>query len=120
MMPITTSPGALLILLLAGHFLADFPLQGEFLALGKNRNTDIGRQWWPWALPGHAMIHAGFVLVITGSALFALLEFVLHTLIDWAKCEDVIGMHADQAFHVLCKFGWWIGVLAAIALGAQA
>jgi len=46
------------------------------------------------------------VFVITGSALLALIEVILHSAIDYAKCERWIGFHQDQALHVLCKIGY--------------
>jgi hypothetical protein len=33
-------------LLAAAHALADFPLQGDFLANSKNHTTDLGKIWW--------------------------------------------------------------------------
>lgn len=55
----------LLMLLVFAHFLAYYPLQGDFLAKAKNRNTAIpGVPWWQ-AMTAHCGIHAGFVLVLT-------------------------------------------------------
>jgi hypothetical protein len=51
-----SSSPPLLLLLLAGHALADFPLQGPFLAKGKNRRTALGRVWWPHAPAGHRQV----------------------------------------------------------------
>lgn len=99
---------ALLLLLLAGHALADYPLQGAFLAEAKDRHTALGRTWWPHAMTAHALIHGGFVTALTGSAALGLAEVVAHWLIDWAKCEGRIGVHADQAIHVACKVAWFV------------
>jgi hypothetical protein len=61
-----------LLLLLAGHFLCDYPLQGQYLAIGKNRHTPLGQQengtLWLHALTGHAVIHGATVALVTGSA----------------------------------------------------
>ena len=35
-----------------------------------------------------------------------LLETVLHTIIDFTKCEHWINLHIDQALHILCKVAY--------------
>lgn len=108
---IETSAPLLAVLLLAGHAVADYPLQGDFLATAKDRNTPLGAMFWPHALTAHALIHAGFVAVLTGSAWLAAGEFIAHWITDWLKCEKVIGLNADQAVHVACKVLWWLVVV---------
>lgn len=98
---------ALLLLLLAGHALADYPLQGAFLAEAKNRHTPAGAALWPHALAAHSLIHGGMVTLLTGSALLGAAETAAHAATDWAKCEGRIGYHADQAIHVACKVAWF-------------
>jgi hypothetical protein len=95
-----------LVLLCFGHSLADYPLQGQFLADGKNRHTAVGQLFWPYHLSSHATIHAGFVLIITGSVYLALAEFVVHGITDWMKCEGKISMLIDQIVHYGCKIVW--------------
>ena len=99
-----------LLLLLAGHALCDYPLQGEFLALGKNRHTKLGAMeggtMWLHLLTAHAAIHGGMVALVTGRPDLAVAEFVIHWLTDWAKCEGKISLHTDQAIHVACKIAW--------------
>lgn len=95
-----------LFFLISGHALADYPLQGDFLANAKNRNTPIGKLFWPHALGAHAMIHAGFVALITGSILLGTAEAIAHAITDWLKCEDRISLHVDQAIHITCKVAW--------------
>jgi hypothetical protein len=102
------SGASLLLVLLAGHALADFPLQGRFLAEGKNRHTSVGRLWWPHALTAHALIHGGFVTILTGSAALGLAEVAAHWLTDWLKCEGKIGVHVDQTIHLVCKLIWFL------------
>lgn len=97
----------LLLLLFAGHALADFPLQGDFLAQGKNRHTALGKVWWLYALTAHAAIHGGVVILLTGSAWLGLAEFVCHWIVDLVKCEDSITLAEDQIFHIICKVLWW-------------
>jgi hypothetical protein len=101
--------------LLIGHCLADFPLQGEYLAVFKNRHhreedSEKHEVVWPYVLTAHALIHMGAVWVITGSFILGLLEFVLHWVIDFAKCEKWTNYHIDQALHVLCKFVYLVMV----------
>lgn len=102
-----------LVLLLAGHAVADYPLQGEFLAMGKNRAKPSPFIPWYQALGAHALIHGGMVAVITGVWWLGALEAVAHALIDDAKCTGKIGFNADQALHVVCKV-LWVAILAVI------
>jgi hypothetical protein len=104
----------LLFLLVAAHALADYPLQGDFLSQAKNRNTAIGKVFWPHALFAHSMIHGGFVLLLTGSIWLAVAEVVIHALTDFLKCDNMITLNTDQFIHLACKFAW-----ALIAAGAQ-
>ena len=104
----------LLFLLFAAHALADYPLQGDFLAQAKNKHTEIGRGIWPHALFAHVMIHGGFVLLLTGSIWLALAEVAIHAVTDSMKCDRIIGFHTDQFIHLACKIGW-----ALIATGGQ-
>lgn len=96
----------LLFLLVFGHALADYPLQGEFLSQAKNRNTPVGRVFWKHALPAHAAIHGGFVLLLTGSLWLALAETAIHGGTDWLKCEGRISLNVDQSVHLACKVAW--------------
>lgn len=99
--------GTILFYLIVGHALADYPLQGDFLATAKNRNTTFGMQGlWVHALFSHSMIHAGFVALITGQVWIGLLEAVAHALTDFLKCEGRLSFHTDQAAHIACKFVW--------------
>jgi hypothetical protein len=96
----------ILAALLAGHALADYPLQGDFLARAKNRANPIpGVPWYHGLLP-HAAIHAGMVGLITGSLALGLAESVAHCIIDDSKCMGRISYNLDQALHVICKVVW--------------
>lgn len=101
------SPQELLLLLVGAHCLADFPLQGAFLAEAKNPQTALGGEWWPVALPAHALIHGFTVTLLTGSAVLGLAEAVAHAALDVAKCYRLIGLRTDQAAHLACKVAWW-------------
>lgn len=92
--------------MLVAHALCDFPLQGEFLATGKNRNTTYpGVPWWI-CLVAHAAIHAGAVALVTGNVWLGVLEFLIHVPIDYLKCEGAYGFAFDQGLHVACKLTW--------------
>jgi hypothetical protein len=104
----------ILFLLIAAHYLCDYPLQGEFLAQAKNRNTVVGKVFWRHALFAHAMIHGGAVLLVTGSLALAVIEVIAHAAIDWFKCENRITLNTDQAAHIACKF-----IYACILAGAN-
>lgn len=93
----------LLFWLLVGHAVADYPLQGDFLAKGKNHRAPLpGVPWWICQL-SHAAIHAGAVALATGDVGWGCVEFVLHGLIDAMKCDGWFGFTTDQALHVACK-----------------
>ena len=94
-----------------GHAIADFPLQGDFLSRGKNRHLpppkladgEPPKRMWAYLMSAHALTHAGFVWIITGSALLGFAEFVLHFLIDMMKCDGRTGFESDQWLHIATK-----------------
>jgi hypothetical protein len=110
------SGAALFFALLVGHALADFPLQTDAMAAGKNRNRAIDpakippgatlQVVWPYWLASHALVHGGVVALITGSVTLGVAETVLHWMIDFAKCENWTGIHTDQGLHIGCKLLW--------------
>ena len=101
-----------LVILMAGHFLADFPLQPEHMLRDKKRafQTALGTL----TLVAHAFIHffvALFILVVLGAQeafLAAVLIGATHFLIDAGKVRGLYGVMADQILH------WF--VLAVVAL----
>jgi len=100
----------LAFMLLAGHALCDYPLQGDFLARGKNhRNPIPGFPWWQCLL-AHALIHGGWVAAVTGNVTLGIAETVAHILIDYGKCDERYGINADQVLHVICKIMIWLAV----------
>lgn len=96
-----------LFLLFAGHFVCDYPLQGDFLARGKNHKAPLPGIPWLQCLLAHSFIHAGAVALITGDVGLGFCELVAHFLIDNAKCEGIFGYNVDQALHWVCKLVWW-------------
>jgi len=102
----------LFFLLLMGHALADFPLQGDFLSHGKNRNAAPPKladgngpppRLWIYLMSAHSLIHAFFVWMFTGSALLGLIEFVIHWIIDVLKCDGHTSFEMDQWMHIITK-----------------
>lgn len=108
----------MLFLLLCSHALVDFTFQTEWLAINKNRHAGGAPSGynprlhgplqcvWPYALSAHALQHGLGVYLATGSAVLGAAEAVAHWLIDFAKCEKLYGIHADQALHIACKVVW--------------
>lgn len=93
----------LFLSLLFWHTLADYPLQGDFLAKAKAGLFPAVMPWW-LALVMHAYIHAFGVLVITGNLWGGLIELVAHTTIDYLKARrDLFGIPVDQLLHVVTK-----------------
>lgn len=92
----------LLATLLFWHFIADYPLQGDFLAKAKAGAFEPVAPWWQ-AMTAHAFIHAGGVAFIMGSVWFGVAEFVLHFAIDKLKCRNRLSFNQDQALHWGCK-----------------
>lgn len=96
----------MLAMLVVGHCLADYPLQGDFLSKAKNRASPIPGVPWYQGLLAHAAIHGGFVGAITGSVTLGIAEFIAHVAIDDAKCMGRISYNTDQALHIACKAAW--------------
>lgn len=88
----------LALMLLAAHWVADYPLQGDFLANAKQKGP-----LRLYHLIAHAGIHGGAVALVTGSVWLGLLEWVLHTAIDEAKVKGKTSFALDQSLHILCK-----------------
>lgn len=102
---------AVFFAMVIGHAFGDFGLQNGFVSSAKNRHSDLSR-FFPEGPPlgvsgitllAHALIHAGLVWLITGYVVLAVAEFVLHTVIDWAKGEGWFDFAIDQALHIACK-----------------
>lgn len=90
-------------LLIAAHFVSDYPLQGDFLAKAK-----FDGPLRVWHLFGHSAIHGGAVLLVTGSVTLALLETIAHMVIDEAKVRGWTTFAQDQALHMVCKALWLV------------
>jgi hypothetical protein len=89
--------------LIVAHAVCDYPLQGDFLAKGKNHRFPLPGVS-PWiCLFAHAAIHAGGVALVTGHVTLGVIELILHIAIDRMKVNGWFGFESDQLLHVLCK-----------------
>lgn len=88
----------LTLFLLAAHWVADYPLQGDFLAKAKADGPLRA-----YHLIAHAGIHGCAVAIVTGSVWLGLIEWAMHTCIDEAKVKGKTGFATDQALHIICK-----------------
>lgn len=96
--------GLIFILLIGAHFLADFPLQGEYLSKAKNRyNGGIVETPWWIALTAHGFIHGSLIALITGIWWLGFVETILHIVIDDRKCKGSISYITDQILHLVLK-----------------
>lgn len=92
--------------LLFGHALMDYSLQTDFMARGKNRNTPMPGVPWYYLMSAHCILHAGMVVFLTGNVWYGLAEFIIHLVLDIAKCEGYSNIHTDQWGHITCKLLW--------------
>jgi hypothetical protein len=107
----------LFFILWALHALADFALQSDVMAKGKNRNLEGEnkkrlvkegivkegefKKCWFWWLSGHALIHGGLIaLVFPAFWWLGVMETFAHFLIDFIKCDKKTNPHQDQFLHV--------------------
>jgi hypothetical protein len=96
----------LFLMLLIAHVIADYALQGPFLAMAKNRTEEVVGVPWYEAMLVHCLTHGAFVALLTGSIWLGLAELALHFLIDDAKCRGKLSFAEDQNLHLLCKLLW--------------
>lgn len=94
-------------LLLAAHWVADYPLQGEFLATAKRLGP-----MRVYHLVAHAGIQGAGVILVTGSLALGLAEWLVHTVIDEAKNRGWTSFAQDQALHMACKAIWIVCIAA--------
>jgi hypothetical protein len=109
----------LLLILWAGHYLADFPLQPAFVA--ENKQKILGESIGFHCLTAHAFIHGLVAGVITQNLAAGLAVGITHWLIDFGKACQLLddhfphtkgarlhgqtaglyGINVDQALHFL-------------------
>lgn len=69
------------------------------------RGADPDWMYWLWS---HGCLQGIGVWIVTGIPLLGLMEAVAHSIIDHFKCENVYGLHVDQALHFICKLTWCV------------
>ena len=95
------------VLFLLKHYIADFLLQTDWIARGKESETG-----WFWPLTAHAGIHGLFTAAIfayaaPGLAWLGLVDFAVHFAIDKAKSEIGRPFHLDPSGG---GFWWLLGL----------
>ena len=95
----------LLILLVLAHFVCDFVLQSDRMAVEKSPGRDDTLHW-SWWLGSHAATHGLAVALLTDVPLLGLMETLLHAIIDWLKIRSRFALVVDQSLHLLCKLTW--------------
>jgi len=106
-------PISVFLNLVFAHFLCDFALQNDKMAVEKCPGRDVTLPWY-WWLTAHSATHGLAVSLITGIPFLGVLELLLHFLLDYSKCRFRLSLALDQAGHIFCKFLWasslvWIG-----------
>lgn len=100
----------LLFELVAAHLIADFVLQPTPMGHGKSRHRNVdqgdGFPHWGYWLGAHGATHGLAVATITGVWWLGAAEVGAHCIIDFLKCERLIGFHSDQMLHLACKLGY--------------
>lgn len=95
----------LFALLAMAHFLADFGLQNDRMAVEKCPGKDVTLPW-QWWLSSHSAIHGLFVAMLTGVPVLGVAEWIVHGTIDIAKCRRRFGLKTDQLLHLSFKALW--------------
>ncbi|MFM7674733.1 MAG: DUF3307 domain-containing protein [Synechococcus sp.] len=103
----------LFLMLSMGHFVGDFAMQSDRMAVEKCPGCEVVLSW-RWWLTAHAAIHGFLVAWLTGIPLLGLAEWGIHILIDLGKCRGFYRLTTDQGLHILCKSIW---AVLAITLG---
>ena len=120
-----------LFILLFLHALADFTFQTDIMAKLKNRGNDLKRkqQWledpnsipipsgqkyqltWYYWLTAHALIQGGLIGLVFGNWYLAVIEFIVHWLIDFLKTNGYTNIHQDQGMHITLRIIYGVVLL---------
>lgn len=110
---------SIILLILAMHFVADFILQSDWMAVNKSKN------WL--ALGSHVLIYGAALMLFTGFAAigWVIVNAILHFATDaitsrinaklWAEKKVglfFIGIGADQFLHYACLFSTFVWFFA--------
>lgn len=100
----------ILFLLIISHFVCDFNLQTDRMAVEKVQGKDKTLNW-RWWLGSHCATHALAVTLITSSTILGFLEFIMHWIIDYLKGKNYYSLFIDQLLHLGCKLIWFFILL---------
>lgn len=102
---------SVLVLLILTHFVIDIVFQPDFVAKHKSPLASIPQIPWYYVMGSHAASHGIGVFLVMDSVVLAVVETVIHFVIDVAKCRGLTNIHVDQVLHVVCKTAyvaiWW-------------
>lgn len=100
----------LFVILLTWHFLAEYPLQDDFLAINKSPSgrpyqgqqnaIDPHPNWFMYMLI-HCFIQAAGVFMITMSLWLAVVGFAAHYFIDCRHCNGTLTDWQEQRLYAL-------------------
>ena len=99
----------LALMLLATHWVLDYPLQGDYLSKAKQSGP-----LRVYHLIAHAGIHGAGVALVTANIWLGLLEWLAHTIIDEAKVRGKTTFAQDQTLHIICKAIWLVVVVSGL------
>ena len=108
----------LLLMLWAGHYIADYPFQSAYMA--ENKAYALMTAEGTHALTAHAFIQGLTAGVISHSVVAALCVGLSHWLIDFGKASKLLkrgkrsglyGINVDQALHLSVIFLVWLWLL---------
>ena len=102
----------MLFWLICSHFICDYPLQSDFIAIGKSpKKSPYNGVPWFWIMAGHSFTHGAGVALVTGSVVLGICETIAHFFIDIAKCMGWTTINTDQLLHLGCKLAWWLALV---------
>ena len=117
-----------LFILLFLHALADFTLQTDVMAKGKNRKSEVKnydhwvnilnrdpklfKKCWFYWLTAHALIHGGIIALIFPEFWYlGLIEVIIHFIIDFMKCQNKLNPHQDQFLHFIFRIMYLVNMV---------
>ncbi len=90
----------LFLMLVAGHYLADYALQSDFMA--KHKAEALKTAMGFHALTAHAAIQGLVAGLLSQNFTIGLVIFISHWIIDYGKAaKDWYDINVDQFLHIL-------------------